>query len=196
MAAITKATIDAMIDNVQYYRFPGTCITMCCITLVNGHAVTGESSCSDPADFDVELGQQHSKRRALDKVYEVAAFQVREAAMLANEFQMSNAESDISSRFKGGKGIDHQAAGACPEHATPVAPIHFPPSKILELRELVADANGEYIHCETFGALKVLWSLHEELDPTTTKSRFLSLTGQPWTPELWFAVTELLNKYK
>jgi hypothetical protein len=111
MSAITKATIDAMIDKVQYYRFPGTCITMCCITLRNGYAVTGESSCADPRDFDVELGQQHSKRRAVDRIYELAAFQVRETAMVQSEFVIDG-QRKYDAKITP---VDSQSAGVCPE---------------------------------------------------------------------------------
>ena len=41
----------------DYHVFPGTLLTVCCITMLNGFTVTGESACAYPGNFDAELGK-------------------------------------------------------------------------------------------------------------------------------------------
>ena len=41
---ITPADVDAAIVSAAYHVFPGTTLTVCCITLQNGFLVTGESA--------------------------------------------------------------------------------------------------------------------------------------------------------
>ena len=53
---LSPEKIDAVITGEDYHVFPGTTLTVCCLTLRNGFTVTGESACASPENFDSELG--------------------------------------------------------------------------------------------------------------------------------------------
>ena len=58
---LTPEKIDSVIVGEDYYVFPNTTLTVCCLTLKNGFTVTGESAAASPENFDVELGQKIAK---------------------------------------------------------------------------------------------------------------------------------------
>jgi len=76
---VSEAQIDAVIpsDSVQYHRFPGTTVTVCCITLINGYAVLGESACVSPENFDEELGRRIAYNAARDKIWPLEGYRLR-----------------------------------------------------------------------------------------------------------------------
>lgn len=73
MAMNAKAVMDA-VTNEQYYVFPGTTMTVCCLTvhLSTGKAnAVGYGDCVDPAEFNAETGREAARGRAMDKVFEM-----------------------------------------------------------------------------------------------------------------------------
>lgn len=74
---ITPDMVDAAIVGEQYYVFPGTTLTVCCLTLANGFAVTGESACASPENFDAELGQKIARQNARDKIWALEGYALR-----------------------------------------------------------------------------------------------------------------------
>ncbi len=60
---ITPAIIDDCIENERYHVFPGTTLTVCCLTLVNGFQVVGESACASPENFNETLGRKNCARK-------------------------------------------------------------------------------------------------------------------------------------
>jgi hypothetical protein len=71
---LTPTDIDATIKGVQYHVFPGTTTTVCCITLRNGYAVTGDSACVSPENFDAEIGQHVAFKNARDKIWALEGY--------------------------------------------------------------------------------------------------------------------------
>ena len=63
--------IDDIITNTQFHRFPDTTVVVCCLTLENGHAVTG-SSLACPVE---EFYEDHAKAFALEEA-EVEVFKM------------------------------------------------------------------------------------------------------------------------
>ena len=55
---ITPADIDAAVVSEAFHVFPGTMLTVCCLTLRNGFTVVGESACASPENFDKEIGER------------------------------------------------------------------------------------------------------------------------------------------
>ena len=49
---LTPQLIDSVIVDTDYYVFPKTQLTVCCLTLQNGFTVTGESACASPENFN------------------------------------------------------------------------------------------------------------------------------------------------
>lgn len=74
---ITPAEVNAMVVLEQYHHFPGTTLTVCAITLPNGHTLTGESGCICPESFDLNLGKAAARERAMSKVWELAGYDAR-----------------------------------------------------------------------------------------------------------------------
>jgi hypothetical protein len=66
---ITPDDITAAIVKEDYYVFPGTTVTVCCLTLRNGFNVTGESACASPANFDEEIGRKIAFTNAKEKIW-------------------------------------------------------------------------------------------------------------------------------
>jgi hypothetical protein len=75
---VTPAMVDAEIADEDYHTPPGTRLTICTLTLANGFTVTGESACTDPNEFDPELGRDLAKGKARGKVFEFLAFRLRD----------------------------------------------------------------------------------------------------------------------
>lgn len=75
---LTSEEIDAVIVAEDYHVFPGSCLTVCCLTLRNGFTVTGESACVSPANFDKELGRRIARGNARDKVWALEGYLLRQ----------------------------------------------------------------------------------------------------------------------
>lgn len=70
--------IKAQILAVQFHVFPGTTMTVCCLTLSNGFNVTGESACVDPAEFDREIGAKLAYDDAERKVWQLEGYLLKD----------------------------------------------------------------------------------------------------------------------
>jgi hypothetical protein len=71
---LTPASIDAQIAGEDYYAFPGTTLTVCCLKLRNGFTVTGESAAASPENFDVEIGRKIARQNARDKIWPLEGY--------------------------------------------------------------------------------------------------------------------------
>ena len=74
---LTPDKIDATILTEQYHVFPGTTMTVCCLTLLNGYCVTGESAAASPENFDEEIGRHIARRNARDKIWALEGYLLR-----------------------------------------------------------------------------------------------------------------------
>ncbi len=75
---LTPADIDAAIVHAQYHVFPGTTMTVCCLTLKNGFSVTGENACVSRESWDPEMGRLESYKKAREKVWELEGYLLKE----------------------------------------------------------------------------------------------------------------------
>ena len=75
---LTPDLIDAAIVGVDYHVFPGTMLTVCCLTLRNGFTVTGESACASPENFNAEIGQKIARGNARDKIWALEGYLLKE----------------------------------------------------------------------------------------------------------------------
>lgn len=53
-------------------------LTLCVIQLRNGFTVTGESACASPANFDEELGRKIARQNAVNKIWPLLGFRLRD----------------------------------------------------------------------------------------------------------------------
>ncbi len=75
---LTPDAIDATIAGEQYHVFPGTTLTVCCLTLQNGFTVTGESAAASPENFDEEIGRKIARQNARDKIWPLEGYLLRQ----------------------------------------------------------------------------------------------------------------------
>ena len=75
---ITPERIDSRIVAEAFHVFPGTTVTVCCLTLANGFNVIGESACADPANFNAELGEKIARVNAREKIWALEGYALRE----------------------------------------------------------------------------------------------------------------------
>lgn len=73
---ISMADVEKEIVRESYHIFPGTTMTVCCLTLRNGHAVIGKSACIAAENFDVALGAKYAREDALENVFPLLAYLV------------------------------------------------------------------------------------------------------------------------
>ena len=53
-------------------------LTFCVLVLRNGFTVTGESACASPENFDAELGRKIARQNAINKVWPLMGYVLRE----------------------------------------------------------------------------------------------------------------------
>ena len=75
---ITPEDVDAEIVDEDFHVFPGSCLTVCCLTLRNGFTVTGESACASPENFDAAIGETIAKQNARDRIWPLLGFRLRD----------------------------------------------------------------------------------------------------------------------
>lgn len=71
---LTPDAISAAIKAEAYYVFPGTTVTVCCLTLQNGFCCIGESACVSPENFDADIGKQVAKEDARRKIWALEGY--------------------------------------------------------------------------------------------------------------------------
>ena len=54
-------------------------LTICVLILRNGFTVTGESACASPENFNAELGREIARKNAVDKLWPLLGFRLRDA---------------------------------------------------------------------------------------------------------------------
>lgn len=75
---LTPALIDQKIVEEDFYVFPGSTLTVCVLTLVNGFRVTGESAAASPENFDRAIGEKIARENARQKIWALEGYLLRE----------------------------------------------------------------------------------------------------------------------
>jgi hypothetical protein len=57
---------------------PLALLTFCVIVMRNGFTVTGESACASPENFDAEVGRKIARANAVNKVWPLLGYQLKE----------------------------------------------------------------------------------------------------------------------
>jgi len=74
---LTPKMIGGVISRVEHYITEST-LTVCCVTLVNGFTVTGESACASPENFNKELGEKKSFDMARQKIWALEGYLLKQ----------------------------------------------------------------------------------------------------------------------
>jgi len=75
---LTQEDIESVIVHEQYHVFPGTTVTVCCLTLLNGFNAVGESACVDPKNFNAEMGRKIARDNAFDVAWKVEGYLLKQ----------------------------------------------------------------------------------------------------------------------
>ena len=85
---VTPADIEANIIEENYFRGNEgigappcgaiSLLTFCVLVLKNGFTVTGESACASPENFDAELGKKIARQNAVNKVWPLMGYALKE----------------------------------------------------------------------------------------------------------------------
>lgn len=74
---LTPDSVEACIQGEQYHQFPGTVLTVCCLTLVNGFNTIGHSAPASEGNFDEELGQKIARRKAKEQIWALEGYRLK-----------------------------------------------------------------------------------------------------------------------
>lgn len=75
---LTKDDVLGAIKKEDYTVLNDGRTTICQLTLQNGFTVVGVSACVDPKNYDKELGQSIAKDNAVEKVWELEGYLLRQ----------------------------------------------------------------------------------------------------------------------
>ena len=85
--------IDAKIVCEDYYRFPDTTVTVCCLKLLNGFTVVGDSACASPENFDPAIGKRIAFANAREKIWALEGYLLKERLVHGDWIIHGTAES-------------------------------------------------------------------------------------------------------
>jgi len=75
---LTPGHIEEQIVSADFFVPPGTCLTLCVLTLRNGFTVTGEAACASPENFNAEIGARIARENARDKIWILEGYLLKE----------------------------------------------------------------------------------------------------------------------
>lgn len=75
---VTPEQINDKIVSADFHVFKNSQLTICCLTLVNGFTVTGESACASPENFNAELGRKIAKDNAKNKIWALEGYLLKQ----------------------------------------------------------------------------------------------------------------------
>lgn len=68
-------------------------LTFCVLVLRNGFTVTGESACASPENFDAELGRKIARTNAVNKIWPLMGYALREKLHRGTELKIAGEAS-------------------------------------------------------------------------------------------------------
>lgn len=75
---VTLADILEKIEATSYTVLPNTTTTVCQLRMRNGYTVIGTSSCVDPNEFSVAVGEKFAFEDAIDKAWPLEGYLLAE----------------------------------------------------------------------------------------------------------------------
>lgn len=71
---VNTTSTNSLIKDVSYFHFPGTTLTVCCITTHSEYYVVGHSAAVHSNGFDAQTGKVQALREAKRRLHELAAY--------------------------------------------------------------------------------------------------------------------------
>lgn len=85
---VTLEGIESKIVREDYIQaLNGGTLTICVLTLANGFDVIGTSGCADPAKFDADLGKKYAREDAINKIWPLEGYLLRERMWERGDFE-------------------------------------------------------------------------------------------------------------
>lgn len=75
---LTPEHIKSTILAEQFYVFPGTTVTVCCLTLKNGYNTIGHSAAVSPDNFREDIGRAVAKDKAVGEIWALEGYLLKE----------------------------------------------------------------------------------------------------------------------
>lgn len=77
---VTPGHIDTLMREAraQYHVFPGTTLTVCCLTLPNGYVLVGTSAAASPENFNREIGEKIAFQEARDQAWHLEGYLLKQ----------------------------------------------------------------------------------------------------------------------
>lgn len=76
--SLTPDDIENAIVHEQYHVFPGSTVTVCCLTLINGFNAIGHSGCIDPSNFNEAIGKQVARENAARTIWQLEGYLLKQ----------------------------------------------------------------------------------------------------------------------
>lgn len=83
--SITIIPLEDDVDPISLAIAPLCLLTFCVLVLRNGFTVTGESACASPENFDAELGCKIARQNAINKVWPLMGYALKQRLHDASE---------------------------------------------------------------------------------------------------------------
>lgn len=87
---VTEDALAKHISKVDYFVHPGSQLTICVITMLNGYTVTGESACADPANFKKDVGERFALESARNKIWPLLGYVLKEELYKQSQMGQGN----------------------------------------------------------------------------------------------------------
>jgi hypothetical protein len=73
---LTIEHLNSLIKDEKYYRFDGTTLMICALTLKNGFTQLGRSACIDEKEFNEQIGKELAKKDAISHLWALEGYRV------------------------------------------------------------------------------------------------------------------------
>lgn len=75
---VTLKGIEDKVQKTMYEQITGTTVTICALVMKNGFVVIGHSAAASPENFDEELGRKIARSKAIDNLWQLEGYLLRE----------------------------------------------------------------------------------------------------------------------
>jgi hypothetical protein len=75
---VTPDLIESLIIHEDYHVFPGTMMTVCALTLLNGYSVHGTSACASPENFNEDIGRKIARASAVNEIWGLEGYLLKQ----------------------------------------------------------------------------------------------------------------------
>lgn len=70
---VSPDDLVALLESEEFIKV-GKKMTVCLLTLKNGHEIIGTAGCVDPANFDLEVGSRIARDDAIDQLWALEGY--------------------------------------------------------------------------------------------------------------------------